>query len=309
MHSASAPSRARAARVPNGGPTLSQQRTAPTPPKSGGSPKKPAATPQPQSRRERRAAEREQFRKDVSASTRPWWRSPMVLLTGGALAIGLVIVAFALLSSSSPTSAALVSPTDPTPESLWDGRAIGPTSAPATLTVYSDFQCPACDTFATKMEPQLVKDYVQTGDLRIVYKDFSFIGPESFDAAVAARCAGDQGLFWPFHDYLFSNQHGENQGAFSRDRLIQIAQAVGVKDEATFKSCLDTKPPLDATNAETAEGQGLGISSTPTLFLNGEKIVGVPAYTDLAAKIDAIVAGSPAPSGSSAPSASGSAAP
>jgi protein-disulfide isomerase len=234
----------------------------------------------------------------------------MVLLTGGALVIGVVVVAFALLSSGQVSSGELQAPTEPTPQALWDGRAIGPSSAPATLTVYSDFQCPACDTFATKMGPELVKDYVGAGKLRIVYKDFAFIGPESDAAAVAARCAGDQGLFWPYHDYLFANQKGENLGNFNRDRLIQIARAVGVKDEATFTSCLDTQPPLDATKAETAEGQGLGVQSTPTLFLNGEKIVGVPAYTDLAAKIDAIVAGSPAPSGSAAaPSPSASAAP
>jgi protein-disulfide isomerase len=227
----------------------------------------------------------------------------MVLLTGGAVLIGAVIVAFALVSSgqvSSGASGDLKTPPDPTPQSVWDGRAAGSAGAPATLVVYSDFQCPACDTFATKTSPELMKDYVVPGKLRIVYKDFAFIGQESTDAAVAARCAGDQGLFWPYHDYLFANQKGENEGTFNKDRLTQIARAVGVKDEATWSSCLGTQPPLDAVKAETQEGSGLGVSSTPTMFLDGEKIVGVPAYTDLAAKIDAIVAGSPAPSGSAA---------
>jgi protein-disulfide isomerase len=234
----------------------------------------------------------------------------MVLFTGAAVLVGAVIVAFALVSSGQVSSGELKTPVDPAPQSLWDGRALGPTTAPATLSVYSDFQCPACDTFATKTEPELIKDYVQTGKLRIVYKDFAFIGPESFDAAVAARCAGDQDLFWPYHDYLFANQKGENTGNFNRDRLTEIARAAGVKDEATWTSCLGTTPPLDATKAETSEGQGLGVQSTPTMFLNGEKIVGVPAYTDLAAKIDAIVAGSPAPSASgAAPSGSASTAP
>ena len=227
----------------------------------------------------------------------------MVLLTGGAVLVGIVIVAFVMLSSGQISTAGLKTPVSPTPQSVWDGRAVGPASAPATLVVYSDFQCPACDTLATKTEPQLVTDYVLSGKLRIVYKDFAFIGRESLDAAVAARCAGDQGLFWPYHDYLFSNQNGENKGTFSRDLLRSIGKAVGV-DDATFTSCLDTQAPVDATNAETTEGHGLAIDSTPTLFLNGAKIVGVPAYVDLAAAIDAAMAG-----GSPSPSASASTAP
>ncbi len=228
----------------------------------------------------------------------------MVLLTGGAVLLGVVVVAFALLSSAPAVSTGeLAAPVDPAPRASWDGRALGSASAPAVLSVYSDFQCPACDTFATKTEPQLVKDYVSTGKLRIVYKDFSFIGPESDAAAVGARCAGDQGLFWPFHDYVFANQRGENKGNFSRDRLLQIARAVSVADVATFTSCLGTQEPLDGVKAETAEGQGKGVQSTPTMFLGDQMIVGVPAYTTLAAAIDAVVSGSPAPATSASPSA------
>ncbi len=227
----------------------------------------------------------------------------MVLLSGAAAVVAVAIIAFAMLSTGQISTADVKAPADPTPQSVWDGRAVGPADAPATLVVYSDFQCPACESFSTTTEPQLLTDYVSAGKLRIVYKDFSFIGQESLDAAVAARCAGDQDLFWPYHDYLFANQKGENQGAFRRDRLIAFGEVVGV-DQATFKSCLDSQAPLDAAEAETVEGRGLGVDSTPTLFLNGTKIVGVPAYLDLAARIDALIAG-----GSPAPSASPSSAP
>jgi protein-disulfide isomerase len=220
----------------------------------------------------------------------------MVLLTGAAAIVAVIVIAFAMLSTGQISTADLKTPIDPTPESVWDGRAVGSADAPLTLAVYSDFQCPACDSFATETAPQLVRDYVEPGQLRILYKDFSFIGPESFDAAVAARCAGDEGLFWPYHDYLFANQKGENKGAFDDSRLIAMGEAVGV-DQAAFKACRDTKGPLDATNAETAEGVGLGVTSTPTMFLGDQKIVGVPAYETLAGAIDAALAGaSPAPS-------------
>lgn len=219
-----------------------------------------------------------------------------MLLTGAAALVGIVVIAFAMLSTGQVSTADLKTPADPTPKSLWDGRAIGPANAPATLVVYEDFQCPACDAFTTQMEPQLVRDYVTDGKLRIVYKDFLIIGPESLDAAVAARCAGDQGLFWPYHDYLFANQKGENKGAFKRDRLIAIGRAVGV-DEAAFTACLDTQAPAQATQAETNEGRAAGVDATPTMFLNGTKIRGVPAYLDLRKAIDAIVsAASPASS-------------
>ena len=280
-----------------GGHELSQQRPS------------PSARP---TRRERRAAERGTQRRPSSAAPRrPAWRSPIVLLTGAAALIGVVVIAFAMLSTGQVSTAELKAPADPTPSSLWDGRAIGPASAPATLIVYEDFQCPACDAFTTQTEPQLVREYVEPGKLRIVYKDFLIIGPESLDAAVAARCAGDQGLFWPYHDYLFANQKGENKGAFKRDRLLAIGRAVGV-DEAAFAACLDTQAPAQAAQAETSEGRAAGVDATPTMFLNGTKIRGVPPYVDLKAAIDAIVSGaSPAPSAGAgaSPGASSSAAP
>jgi protein-disulfide isomerase len=262
-------------------PTLSQQRPAPS--------QKPT-------RRQRREAERQAQRLPTGgAAARPFWQSPMVLLTGAAAIVAVIIIAFAMLSTGQISTADLRTPTDPTPEGVWDGRAVGSADA-LTLAVYSDFQCPACDAFATQSEPQLIRDYVEPGRLRIVYKDYAFIGPESFDAAVAARCAGDQGLFWPYHDYLFANQKGENEGAFDRNRLIAIGEAVGV-DQAAFQACLDAQPPLEATKAETDDGVALGVTSTPTLFLGDQKIVGVPAYETLAGAIESALAGaSPAPS-------------
>lgn len=226
----------------------------------------------------------------------------MALLSIGAVLIGVVVIAVALLSTGQvgPQSSALKDPVDGVPpQSLWDGRALGSKSAPVTLEAFEDFQCPACDMFSTQTEPQLIKDYITAGKLRLVYKDMAFIGQESLDAAVAARCAGDQGLFWPYHDYVFANQKGENKGYFSADFLRSIATKVGA-DVNAFNSCVGTQGPKDAVTAETKEGSGKGVVSTPTLFLNGQKIVGVPAYQDLKSAIDGILAGasgSPVPSG------------
>jgi protein-disulfide isomerase len=114
---------------------------------------------------------------------------------------------------------------------------------------------------------------------------------ESLRAAVGARCAGDQGLFWPYHEWLFANQKGENQGHFSDAFLKAIAVAVGVPDMEKWAACTKDQAVADAAEAEKAEGTQRGVNGTPTLFVNGEN-VGFPAYLDLKAKIDAIVAGS-----------------
>ena len=90
------------------------------------------------------------------------------------------------------------------------------------------------------MEPQLVNDYVATGKVLFEFKDLAFLGDESIQAAQAADCALDQGKFWPYHDTLYANQHGENQGSFTTERLKAIAQTVGL-NMSTFDHCLESQ--------------------------------------------------------------------
>ena len=87
------------------------------------------------------------------------------------------------------------------------------------------------------MEPTLLKDYVDTGKMTVVFKHSAFLGQESIWAAQAAECAADQGQFWPYHDLLFAKQAGENQGAFTKDKLIGLARELKldlVKFEPTW---------------------------------------------------------------------------
>ena len=108
-----------------------------------------------------------------------------------------------------------------------------------------------------------------TGKARIDYRDFAFLGQESTDAAVAARCADREGLFWRYHDLLFASQSGENQGAFARDRLLGLATFAGVADTAAFTACLDDPAVARQVAAETEEGRSYGIDSTPTIRIIG----------------------------------------
>ena len=203
----------------------------------------------------------------------------MLLLSVGAVAVGLVVILLAsgvLGGKGNGSTGGLLTPIRPSPPELVDAansRALGPANAPITIEVWSDFQCPACGFFARSIEPDLVEEFVRPGTVRVVHRDFAFIDGgkadgESQQAAAAARCAGDQGKFWQYHDYLFENQEGENKGAFRREVLDQIAAAVSL-DMAAYRSCMDGDAPEQATNAETAQGRAAGLGSTPTLAING----------------------------------------
>jgi protein-disulfide isomerase len=189
------------------------------------------------------------------------------------------------------TAAGILVPAEGTPDAMATGRSIGLADAPLTLTIWSDFQCPACRQFAQTVEPRLIRDYVTPGKLRILYRDLLVIGPESHAAAVASRCAEDQDAFWPYHDVLFANQAAENSGALSAGRLADMADAVGL-DRGTFDACVGTGHMTAMVDAETLQGQGRG-KSTPTLDFGSLILAGSPPYADLTAKIDGLLAGTP----------------
>jgi protein-disulfide isomerase len=273
-------------------------------------------TPPPsQTRKERRQADRDSRRqREVQKSSKPAWQSPVVLVTTGAIVIAVLLIGAAVVTQgggSNPTAGTIVAPAEAIPAGIpVDGTTMGKADAPVTLTVYSDFQCPGCDLFATQTEPRLRSTYVAQGTLKIVYHDAAFQGQkstsswdESVEPAAGARCAGEQGLFWEFHDWLFANQQGENQGGFSQDRLNQIAQKVPGLDFTKWQACMATGTQQAIVKQQTQETQTLGIDSTPTLDINGKRIVGAAPYDQIAPVIDAAAA-SAAPSGSS-PAASG----
>lgn len=154
-----------------------------------------------------------------------------------------------------------------------DGTAKGAKDAKVVITEYSDFQCPYCGIFARTTARQIEEAYVKGGQVRFIYRNFAFIGPESQWAAEASLCANEQGRFWDYHDKLFQNQAGENQGAFSRDNLKKFAASLGLDGEV-FNPCLDSQKYANLVKDETDEGRSRGIRSTPTFFINDRKVEG-----------------------------------
>lgn len=165
----------------------------------------------------------------------------------------------------------------------------GPEGAAVVIKEYSDFQCPFCGRHSLNTVPLLIERYANNPNVRYEFHPYAFIGQESTDAAAAALCASDQNKFWPFHDTVFANQNGENLGAFSKANLKSIAQAVGL-DMAQFNQCFDGGEKLQEVNKYKTEAAQLGVSSTPTFFIDGQEVKGAQPASAFNAIIDQALA-------------------
>lgn len=160
-----------------------------------------------------------------------------------------------------------------------DDPVLGNPNAPVTLVEFSDFQCPFC----ARVRPTLKRLHEAYGDrVRIVWKDFPLtsIHPQAFKAAEAGQCAREQGKFWEYHDRLFDNQQ-----ALEPEFLKRYAADTGL-DAAKFSACLETAKYAARVQAQMGVGNSLGVSSTPSVFINGRLLNGAQPYEAFSAIID-----------------------
>src|SRR5205823_6444165 len=139
----------------------------------------------------------------------------------------------------------------------------GSDTAALTLVEFSDYQCPFCGRHARETYPQIQRDYVSTGKLKYVFRDFPLeaIHPNAFKAAEAAHCAGVQGKYWEMHDRLFANQ-----SALFPAQLFLHAQALGL-DPQSFRQCLDSGQYAAEIRKDLEDGQKAGVTGTPAFIL------------------------------------------
>ena len=139
----------------------------------------------------------------------------------------------------------------------------GDKNAPVTVVEFSDFQCPFCSRFFRQTLPQLDKEYIKTGKIKLVYRDYPLvrIHPNAFKAAEAAQCAGDQGMFWQMHDRLFANPK-----SLGEKDLPGHAKSLGL-DAAKFKACLDSGQKKAGVRADIADAVKAGVRGTPTFLI------------------------------------------
>ena len=195
----------------------------------------------------------------------------------------------------------IVAPVVTTPATLpTNGRTLGNTNAPHTIDIYEDFQCAPCRDFHVDTETKIVSQYVATGKFKLVAHDFlvvdsSFGGNESL--AAANECASDQGLFWPFRDWLFANQYAEGSGTFSRDRLETMGQGAEIANRTKFDSCVDNGTHYADIRA-AQQTIPSAIDSTPAIVVDGQVLYDFDYATVSEALDKALAAPSPSTSAS-----------
>jgi protein-disulfide isomerase len=217
-------------------------------------------------------------------------RLTFVLIVLGAVGL----VAAALIYSSLAPVGDFVSIT-PIARAPTDGLQIGDPAAPVLVELFEDFQCPGCKAFTDSVEPQLLEAYVTTGQARLVFRQYPFIGAESLQAAYASMCANEQGRFWDYHDMLFANQVGENRGAFADRRLLAFAEDLGLDMDA-FRTCFNDQTYETEIAQDLQAGQQAGVRSTPTVMVNGEIVPSatpgsITGFAEISAAIEAALAG------------------
>lgn len=154
-----------------------------------------------------------------------------------------------------------------------DPMAKGAVDAPVAIVEWADFQCGYCNQWAIETMPQL-QPLVDDGTLRIEYRDMALFGDASVAAAAAARAAGEQGLFWEYHDALHAVLHTRENVSVSNDLLAVVAQSVGVADLERFEADRTAQPIWQAVSEQTEMARQMGITSTPTFLVGTELIQG-----------------------------------
>jgi len=212
----------------------------------------------------------------------------------GIVGVAVIIAALLIIPSLRPVGDIIT--ITPQERPMVDGRAMGDPNSPVTIEVYADFQCPACKSFSEQIEPQVVDAYVSTGDVYYIFRHFPFLDDraprkESDQAANASMCARDENRFWDYHDMLFANWNGENQGAFNDKRLVAFAEALGLEMEG-FNQCFNANLNNDEIDADLLTGKDSGVTGTPAVLVNGRLITPgfVPSFVEISEAVEAELA-------------------
>jgi protein-disulfide isomerase len=164
-------------------------------------------------------------------------------------------------------------------------RVRGGPQAPVTIVEFSDFQCPYCKQSESTLKDLLTK---YSGQVKLAWRDFPLrdIHPLAQTAAEAARCAGEQGKFWEFHDALFADQ-----SKLKEADLVASAKAIGLNDKS-FRSCLASGKFKSKIEADLEDGRKVGVVGTPGFFINGVFLSGAQPQAEFERIIDGQLAAS-----------------
>jgi protein-disulfide isomerase len=150
---------------------------------------------------------------------------------------------------------------------------LGNPDAPITILEWGDYQCTYCYKFHQNSLNIIFEDYIQTGKVKLVFKDFPLNGDDSVLGAQATHCANDQNKFWEFHNELYDNWKGERTGWITRESLSEFAKNIEL-DVEQFDNCIEDLTYLDKVSTNHEFGKEIGIDATPSfLVFNDEKMI------------------------------------
>ncbi len=217
---------------------------------------------------------------------------PASILIAGVLVAGAVIYSTGLKNSpAGPTPSNQKVPSAVTLELNSEDVILGDPKAPVTVVAYEDYQCPFCGRFFSQSENLIKENFVKTGKVKMVYRHFAFLGPESVAAAEATECAKDQGKFWEYHDALYVAEikdGKEHNGNLNETLFKSLASQLGL-DTAKFSSCVTSKKYANKVQKDYDQGVVLGVSATPTVFINSQKFEGALPYSQFETVIKALL--------------------
>jgi len=211
------------------------------------------------------------------------------LLHAPSLAIGAIIASITIVAVILATNGSLGEQElliEPTPKIEQMGPAkitmdtfvlngspiLGDPNAPITLVEFGDYQCHYCNVFFQSIEEDIIKNYVETGKVKMIFKDYNIIGPDSINASHGAHCANEQELFWEYHDILYSNWAGENNGWASSNNLRIFAEEINA-DVDKWTECMNEKTHSKVIIDSNNDAKSLELTGTPAFFVinsNGE---------------------------------------
>jgi protein-disulfide isomerase len=186
-------------------------------------------------------------------------------------------------------------PQGPTPppfvDNLEPGKLplLGNKDAQVTIIEFSDFQCPFCKKYFDDNHAQLIKKYVESGKVKFAYRHFPLasIHPHAQKSAEASECANEQNNFWGYHDLLFKEQDAwsplTNDEVLSK--FVEYADQLGMNSDQ-FRSCVESDKYKAAVDEDTAVAGEIQVDATPTLFINGNRLIGAVPFSDLEAAIE-----------------------
>jgi protein-disulfide isomerase len=219
-------------------------------------------------------------------------QTTVVLIIAGVALLMAAVLMMPMIRNSLTTVGAFSKP-ELKSRPLADANKAGIPDAPVTIEIFSDFGCGHCANYALNTGNLIFEKYVAMGQVYIIYNSVgSLLGhPNSISTIEAAYCAGDQNMFWQFHDLIYANQVNlfANVNQKIDKTLVAFAEYLSM-DIDTFNECIDSNKYSDEISEDFSEAVQAGVNSTPSFIINGKKYVGNIPIEDFDAAIEAAFA-------------------